>query len=124
MPHLNLEGWLLHHLPKIWSEELTFDCSHMSDAKPSDKIIVVGNGFKVPTVLLGTIHILYSTGNVLTIDDAHFAPTFTKNIISIRVLLENGWRVANATSMSITMNSSQQASISFGLDPLDKLYYF
>jgi hypothetical protein len=113
----NMESWLLDSGASC----VTYDYSHMSHAKPIDKVIVVGNGYKVPTVLQGSIQIQDSSGNVLNIDDVDFAPSFTKYILSMRVLLENGWKVINATSMSITMNISQQASISFDLDPLDKL---
>jgi hypothetical protein len=38
---LNMESWLLDSTA---SYNITYDCSHMSDAKPSDKIIIVGNG--------------------------------------------------------------------------------
>jgi len=103
---------------------VTHDCSQMLDTRPSNKVIVVGNGFKVPTVLQGTIQIQDPTGCVLDIDDVHYAPSFTKNIISMRVLLENGWRVTNATPTKVSLTNNTQTVISFDLDSSDKLYYF
>ena len=96
----------------------------MLHAKPNDKVIVVGNGFKVPNVSLGTIRIQDPNDNMLIIDNERFAPYFTKNIISIRVLLENGWKVSTASPTKISMISNLHAAISFDMDPLDKLYYF
>ena len=47
LPVLNLESWLLDSGASCG---VTHDCSCMFDTKPSDKLIVVGNGCKVPTV--------------------------------------------------------------------------
>jgi hypothetical protein len=60
----------------------------MTHAKPSDKKSVVSNGFRVPTISHGTIHIQDSRMNILTIDDICIAPYFTKDIIFLRVMPE------------------------------------
>ena len=63
----------------------------MTDMKPSDREITIGNGDKVATQGQGTVTLTDKLGHTIKLTDVYYAPTFTKHIVSMRKLIDENW---------------------------------
>ena len=77
------ESWLLDSGATCG---VTYDKSNMLDMRASDKQITIGNGAKIATLGQGTVTLIDSLGNLVTLTDVYYAPKFTKHIVSLRKL--------------------------------------
>ena len=67
----------------------TYDNSYMTDMKPSDREITIGNGDKVATQGQGTVMLTDKLGQTIKLTDVYYASTFTKHIVSMRKLIDD-----------------------------------
>ncbi|KAD4982077.1 hypothetical protein E3N88_18748 [Mikania micrantha] len=73
--------------------------------KQDDMELIVGDGKRVPVLATGTYHLTYPSGLVLTLNNCLFAPGLTRNIISVSLLFEQGFKyVFNGIAISTYLN--------------------
>ncbi|KAD6119012.1 hypothetical protein E3N88_10283 [Mikania micrantha] len=73
--------------------------------KQSDMELIVGDGKRVPVLATGTYHLTCPSGLVLILNNCLFAPGLTRNIISISLLFEQGFKyVFNGIATSTYLN--------------------
>ena len=80
------EKWLLDSVATCG---VTYDNTHMTDMKPSDREITIGNGDKVATQGQDTVMLTNKLGQTIQLTDVYYAPTFTKHIVSMRKLIDD-----------------------------------
>jgi hypothetical protein len=104
---------------------VTYDNAHMTDMKPSDRKITIGNGDKVATQGQGTVMLTDKLGQTIKLTDVYYAPTFTKHIASMRKLIDDNWafHVADKTEF-VFMDPATKGTVKFGRKDKDMLYYF
>ena len=65
----------------------------------------VGNGARVPALVIRTYILTLPSGFILSLDDCYYVPTLTKNIISISSLNKNGFHLTFSNNgCSIMLN--------------------
>jgi hypothetical protein len=69
---------------------VTYDKSHMTDLKPSDRKITIGNGDKIETLGQGPV-LTDEHGQMVKLTDVYYAPSFTKHIVSMRKRIDDDW---------------------------------
>ncbi|KAM0046764.1 putative RNA-directed DNA polymerase [Helianthus debilis subsp. tardiflorus] len=73
--------------------------------KQGDMELIVGDGKRVPVLATGTFHFSYPSGLVVNLNNCLFAPGITRNIISVSLLFEQGFKyVFNGISISAYLN--------------------
>ncbi|KAC9852096.1 hypothetical protein E3N88_45172 [Mikania micrantha] len=73
--------------------------------KQGDMELIVGDGKRVPVLATGTYHLTCPSGLVLTLNNCLFAPGLTRNIISVSLLFEQGFKyVFNGIAISTYLN--------------------
>ena len=104
---------------------VTYDNSHMTDLKPSDRKITIGNGDKIATLGQGTVMLKDKLGQTVKLTDVYYAPSFTKHIVSMRKLIDDDWSfcVADKTEFVFT-DPATKSKVKFGRNDTDMLYYF
>ena len=70
---------------------VTYNNTYMTDMKPSNREITIGNGDKVATQGQGTVMLTDKLGQTIKLTDVYYAPTFTKHIVSMRKLIDDNW---------------------------------
>ena len=70
----------------------------------------VGNGARAPVIAIGSYELTLSNGLVLVLDNVHYAPSITRNIISVDRLRDIGYKLM-FTEIGITVSK-------------DNLFYF
>ena len=103
---------------------VTYDNTHMTDMKPSDREITIGNGDKVATKGQGTVMLTDKHGQTVKLTDVYYAPTFKKNIVSMRKLIDDKWtfHMADKTAF-VFMDPATKGTVKFGRKDKDMLYY-
>ena len=103
---------------------VTYDNSKMSNMRASDKMITIGNGAQVATLGQGTVHLLDTRGNPVTLHDVYYAPKFTKHIVSLRKLIDDDWtlNVADKTEF-VLADPATESAMRFDRHDNDQLYY-
>ena len=98
----------------------------MTDMKPLDREITIGNGDKVATQGQGTFMLTDKLRQTIKLTDVYYAPTFTKHIVSMRKLIDGNWafHVADKTAF-VFMDPATKGTVKFGQRDKDMfLYYF
>ncbi|KAK1440871.1 hypothetical protein QVD17_06703 [Tagetes erecta] len=73
--------------------------------KQGDMELIVGDGKRVPVLATGTYHLSCPSGLVVILNNCLFAPGLTRNIISVSLLFEQGFKyVFNGISISAYLN--------------------
>ncbi|KAK1424219.1 hypothetical protein QVD17_19540 [Tagetes erecta] len=73
--------------------------------KQGDMELIVGDGKRVPVLATGTYHLSCPSGLVVILNNCLFAPGLTRNIISVSLLFEQGFKYAfNEISISAYLN--------------------
>jgi hypothetical protein len=62
-------------------------------------------------------------GKVVSLEDVYYAPAFTKNIVSLRKLIDNNWNVSVADKTAFVMKFNDQSILRFKRNVSDQLYY-
>ncbi|KAD7117932.1 hypothetical protein E3N88_05200 [Mikania micrantha] len=73
--------------------------------KQSDMELIVGDGKRVPVLATGTYYLSCPSGLVLMLNNCLYAPGLTRNIISVSLLFEQGFKyVFNGIAISAFLN--------------------
>ncbi|KAK1413623.1 hypothetical protein QVD17_35399 [Tagetes erecta] len=73
--------------------------------KQGDMELIVGDGKRVPVLATGTYHLSCPSGFIVILNNCLFAPGSTRNIISVSLLFEQGFKyVFNGISISAYLN--------------------
>ena len=73
--------------------------------KQGDMELIVGDGKRVPVLATGTYRFVSPSGLVVTLNNCLFAPGLTRNIISVSLLFEQGFKYAfNGISIFAYLN--------------------
>ena len=103
---------------------VTFDNSLMTDIRTSTQKITIANGGKIDTMSQGTITLQGSTGTKMTMSDVYYAPKFTQNIVSLRKLIDDDWKLTTADKSKFVLKvPDSEDSVCFTRDNNDQLYY-
>jgi hypothetical protein len=96
----------------------------MTNMRPSDKMITVGNGAQIATLGQGTVTLIDRRGKLVTLTDVYYAPKFTKHIVSLRKLIDDDWTldVADKREFVIT-DPGNSTTCRFERHDNDQLYY-
>ena len=83
---------------------VTYDKNHMTERKPSDWKITIGNGDKIETLGQGRVTSTDEHGRTVKLTDVYYAPSFKKHILSMRKLLDDDWSfcIADKTEFVFT----------------------
>ncbi|KAD2806280.1 hypothetical protein E3N88_39657 [Mikania micrantha] len=74
--------------------------------KQGDMELIVGDGKRVPVLATGTYHLTCPSGLLLILNNCLFAPSLTRNIISVSLLFEQGFKyVFNGFAISVYLNN-------------------
>ena len=68
---------------------VTYANSYMTDMKPLEREITIGNGDKVATQGQGTVMLTDKLGQTIKQTDVYYAPTFTTHIVSMMKLIDD-----------------------------------
>ena len=103
---------------------VTYDKSNMTDLKPSNRLITIGNGDKVATESQGTVTLTNENGQKIKLTDVYYAPSFTKHIVSMAKLIQDDWSfcVADKTEL-VFSDPSIKNTVKFIQSMRDKLFY-
>jgi hypothetical protein len=104
---------------------VTYDKNHMTDLKPSDQKITIGNRDKIETLGQGTVTLTDKHGQMVNLTDVYYAQSFTKHIVSMRKLIDDDWSfcIADKTEFVFT-DPVTKGAVKFGRNDRDMLYYF
>ncbi|KAF5804990.1 putative RNA-directed DNA polymerase [Helianthus annuus] len=73
--------------------------------KPGDMELIVGDGKRVPVLASGTFNLTCPSGLIVVLNNCLYAPGLTRNIISVSLLYEQGFRyVFNGIAISAYLN--------------------
>ncbi|KAI3821721.1 hypothetical protein L1987_09293 [Smallanthus sonchifolius] len=73
--------------------------------KQGDMELIVGDGKRVPVLATGTYHLSCPSGLVVVLNNCLFAPGLSRNIISVSLLFEQGFKyVFNGIAISAYLN--------------------
>ena len=95
----------------------------MTNLKNSDRKITIGNGDQVQALGQGTVTLHDPNGKSVILDDVYYAPTFSKHIVSLRKLLDDDWKLANADKSEFVLTNPSDCVIRFQRSSSDQLYY-
>ena len=84
---------------------VTYSKLGMTNLKPTDRKITIGNGDQVQALGQGTVTLNDSQGKSVTLDDVYYAPKFTKHIVSLRKLLDDDWKLAVTDKAEFVLKS-------------------
>jgi hypothetical protein len=103
---------------------VTYNKSHMTDSKPCNRTITIGNGDKVATESQGTVTLTNEKGQIIKLTGVYYAPTFTKHIVSLAKLIQDDWSfcVADKTEFVLKYPGTKE-SVTFMQNSRDKLFY-
>jgi hypothetical protein len=105
---------------------VTHNAAHMTNVGKAIRNITVGNGEQVSTLSQGDIFIKDNASDTapgyVGLHDVFYTPTFTKNIISLRQLFDDDWKIDSADIQKITMSNGLHFLV-FVTCPADNLYY-
>ncbi|KAI3731931.1 hypothetical protein L1987_63124 [Smallanthus sonchifolius] len=76
-----------YHIIKVLQEPKSW-----RKLKQDDMELIVGDGKKVPVLATGTYHLSCPSGLVVVLNNCLFAPGLTRNIISVSLLFEQGFK--------------------------------
>ena len=114
-----IEEWLLDSGA---TSGVTYDNSHMTDMRPSNRKIEIGNGDMIETFGQGTVTLLDSNGKLVYFTDVYYAPEFTKHIISFRQLIEKNWSLTSVSSDEFVWDAPMSTEpVRFKMNASDKL---
>jgi hypothetical protein len=116
------EEWLLFSGA---TSGVTYDNSLMTDMRPSNRKIEIGNGDMNETLGQGTVTLMDNEGKLVTFTDVYFAPAFTKHIVSFRQLIETNWSLNKVTREEFVWDAPMStAPVRFKINDKDRLCYF
>lgn len=103
---------------------VTYDKTLMTETKPSNRLITIGNGHKVATESQGSVTLTNEKGQKIKLTDVFYAPTFTKHIISMAKLIQDDWTlsVADKTEFVFAYPGTKDP-VRFLQNSSDKLFY-
>ncbi|KAI2493888.1 PIF1-like helicase [Fragilaria crotonensis] len=118
----NTEEWLLDSGA---TSGVTYDKTLMTDMRPSNRKIEIGNGDMVETLGQGTVTLTDNDGTLVSFTDVYYAPAFTKHIVSFRQLIENNWSLSKVTRNEFVWDTPMStAPVRFKINDKDRLCYF
>ena len=92
----------------------------MTEIRASTRQITIANGGKIDTLSQGTINLQGNNGTSVTMSDVYYAPKFTKNIVSLRKMLDDDWKLTTADkSKFILKPPDSNDSVCFTRDEKD-----
>ncbi len=93
----------------------------MTDLKPSNREITIGNGDKVATLGQGTIKLTDNHGQTVKLTDVYYAQKFTKHIVSMWKLIHDDWSfcVADKTEFIFTDPVTNKGTVKFDRNKRD-----
>lgn len=97
----NYEDWLLDSGANV---HVTMHYNILFNNKRINSSVVVGNGEEVPADVCGDVYLLSDTGHWLRLHEVLYVPSFTKNIISMSLLLDKGIKI-NMTDNKMTLRN-------------------
>ena len=116
------EEWLLDSGA---TSGVTYDNSLMTDMRPSNRKIEIGNGDMIETLGQGTVTLMDSDGKLVSFTDVYYAPEFTKHIVSFRQLIETNWSLSNVTREEFVWDAPMSSEpVRFKINNKDRLCYF
>ena len=116
------EEWLLDSGA---TSGVTYDNSLMTDMRPSNRKIEIGNGDMIETLGQGTVTLMDNEGKLVTFTDVYYAPAFTKHIVSFRQLIETNWSLNKVTREEFVWDAPMStAPVRFKINDKDRLCYF
>ena len=116
------EEWLLDSGA---TSGVTYDNTHMTDMRPSNRKIEIGNGDMIETLGQGTVTLMDSTGKLVTFKDVYYAPAFTKHIVSFRQLIAAEWNLRKVTPDEFVWDAPMSCEpVRFKTNVKDRLCYF
>ena len=116
------EEWLLDSGA---TSGVTYDNTLMTNMRPSNRKIEIGNGDMIETLGQGTVTLTDSAGKTVQFTDVYYAPEFTKHIVSFRQLIENNWSLNSVTVDEFVWDAPMSSEpVSFKMNDKDRLCYF
>ena len=104
---------------------VTYDNSHMTDMRPTNRKIEIGNGDMIETLGQGTVTLLDHDGKLVYFTDVYYAPEFTKHIVSFRQLIDKNWNLTSVTRDEFVWDTPTSTEpVRFKMNTSDKLCYF
>ncbi|KAI3810635.1 hypothetical protein L1987_20256 [Smallanthus sonchifolius] len=87
--------------------------------KQGDMELIVGDGKRVPVLATGTFHLSCPSGLVVILNNCLFAPGLTRNIISVSLLFEQGFKLGHISKARIKRLQSEGIFESTGHDSFE-----
>ena len=116
------EEWLLDSGA---TSGVTYDNTHMTDMRPSNRKIEIGNGDMIETLGQGTVTLVDSDGKTVSFTDVYYAPEFTKHIVSFRQLIDANWSLNTVTRDEFVWDAPMTSEpVHFKISEKDRLCYF
>ena len=116
------EEWLLDSGA---TSGVTYDNSLMTDMRPSNRKIEIGNGDMIETLGQGTVTLMDNDGKLVSFTDVYYAPAFTKHIVSFCQLIETNWSLSKVTRDEFVWDAPMSTTpVRFKVNDKDRLCYF
>ncbi len=118
----NTEEWLLDSGATLGD---TYDSTLMTDMRPSNRKIEIGNGDMIETLGQGTVTLMDNDGKLVSFTYVYYDPAFTKHIVSFCQLIETNWSLTKVTRDEFVWDAPMStAPVPFKINDKDRLCYF